>query len=180
MFTVQSRKKHLPSRKKIFGLLALVLCATMCFPAFNLYAAETLLDTDYLYLNTVIPSTSEFTLAETAATITLGTPYPIGYTFTHTGDQTVYLTITSTNGLGSQMRLKHLEVNTHIPYSMTFDYDGAGPAGQSPVVNAAQASFGGYDNGYDLQGTFVIVTPAADIYLAGDYQDTITFTFTGL
>ena len=180
MFTAESRNKHLPSRKKIFGLLVLALCATMYFSALNLYAAETLLDTDYLYLSTEIPSTSEFTLAETTAVITLGTPYPIGYTFTYTGDQTVYLTMTSTNGLGSQMRLKHLEVDTYIPYSMTFDYDGAGPTGQSPVVNAAQAPFGGYDNGYDLQGTFEIITPAAEVYLAGDYQDTITFTFTGL
>ncbi len=180
MFTAESRKKHLPPRKKIFGLLVLALCATIYFPAFNLRAAETLLDTDYLYLNTEIPSTSEFSLAETAAIITLGTPYPIGYTFTYTGDQTVYLTITSTNGIGSQMRLKHLEVDTYIPYSMTFDYDGAGPAGQTPVANTTQAPFGGYNNGYDLQGTFVIATPAADVYLAGDYQDTITFTFTGL
>lgn len=160
--------------------MVLALCATMYFSAFNLYAAETLLDTDYLYLNTEIPSTSEFILAESAANITLGTNYPIGYTFTSNAGQTVYLTLTSTNGLGSQMRLKHLEVDTYIPYSMTFDYDGAGPAGQSPVVNAAQAPFGGYDNGYDLQGTFEIITPAAEAYLAGDYQDTITFTFTGL
>ena len=180
MITVHGRQKHLPSWKKIFGLAVLTLCATMYFPAFTLHAAETLLDSDYLYLNTDIPIISEFTIAETAVIITLGTPYPIGYTFTSNGDQNIYLSVSSANGLGSQMRLKHLEVDVYIPYSMTFDFDGAGPAGQTPIANATQVPFDGYDNGYNLQGTFVIVTPAAELYLAGDYQDTITFTFTGL
>jgi len=148
--------------------------------------AETMLHYDYLYLNTTIESNSSFIIngadANNNVALTLGEPSPpLSYTFTYTGTNIVSITISSANALGAQMRLKHLEADAFIPYGMRFDYDGQGPASPQAVSSGIAGDLVKYNGVYEnLQGSIEFITPADDIYLAGDYKDTITFSFTGI
>lgn len=166
--------------------LLVIVLAVLCMHSFSLFAVETLLSTDYLYLNTTIEANSYFVIngadAENNVALTLGEPSPpLSYTFNYTGTNTVSVTITSSNPDGTQMRLKHLEADAYIPYVMKLDYDGNGPMQLQTVVHGLLTDLVTYTDSYDnVQGTIVFETPTDDSYLAGDYKDTITFSFTGI
>lgn len=170
-----------PARKKLVLFLVFLLIATL-----SPVAAETTLHYDYLYLNTTIESTSNFIIngadANNNVALTLGSPSPpISYTFTYTGTNAVFIKISSANALGTQMRLKHLDADAFIPYEMRFDYDGQGLQTPQTVVSGVERELVKYNNTYEnLQGAIQFITPSDEIYLAGDYKDTITFSFTGI
>ncbi|MDD3823849.1 MAG: hypothetical protein PHR90_07025 [Sphaerochaetaceae bacterium] len=174
------------SKAQTSGRLAVILIIMiLLFGVSGLYA-ETLLSTDYLYLNTNIPSNSSFIIngadPDNNVVLTLGQPSPpLSYVFTYTGTNIVSITITSSNGTGSQMRLKHLEADAYIPYQMKFDYDGQGLLPAETVVNGTARDLVKYNGNYnELSGGIQFITPSDDSYLAGDYKDTITFSFVGI
>ncbi len=158
-------------RKSSF-ILVLVFLFGFIFKAFPLAGPVELI------LNTAVPSVNEFIILENSpVALTLGTPKSIGYTYQ--GSSQIYLTITSSNpSPQNQTRMKHTELAYYIPYNMTFDYDGAGPQGQTTVYSGFKKILGGFNSGYNLAGTFVLTTAGSENYLEGDYVDTITFTFT--
>lgn len=172
--------------KKQSSLMLLMVGVLLIINTFNIHAAETLLSTDYLYLNTNIPANSSFVIngadPDNNIVLTLGqSSPPLSYTFTYTGTNTVSITITSTNGSGSQMRLKHLEADAYIPYEMKFDYDGPGVLQPESVINGVARDLVKYEDSYNaVQGDIQFITPSDDSYLAGDYKDTITFSFVGI
>ena len=90
------------------------------------------------------------------------------------------LTISSQNATSSGvMRLKHQTVGTeYMTYQMFFDYAGTGAPNESPVTNLIPRMMEGFNDGYDLNGTFSFLVPDDATALAGSYSDTITFTFT--
>lgn len=172
MNKIETQRRQFPYRRKKTFLCLLVFLFGVLFEVFSLAGPVELI------LNTVIPSTSEFMILEPSPVgLTLGTPKTVGYTYN--GNSLIYLTITSSNPSGTnQMRMKHTELAYYIPYTMTLDYDGMGSEGQTPVHNNFKRLLGGFNNGYDLTGTFVITTAGSENYLEGDYADTITFTLT--
>lgn len=140
----------------------------LCAPVASVFALAAPVE---LELNTIIPTTGEFIInAASPVEITIGEIKIIGYTYT--GNQLAKLTITSAHASGTQMRMKHLDADAYIPYAMTCDY---GNGFQSPVTHGTAHNLEGFDGEYDIAGTFRISTDDTGMYLAGDYQDTITF-----
>jgi len=168
----EEQHQHISSRKNKFSLFVLVFIFGVLFAAFPIAGPVELI------LNTVVTSINEFIILDPSPVeLTLGTPKSVGYTYQ--GNTEIDLTITSSNpSPANQMRMKHTEEAYFIPYTMTFDYDGGGPQGQTVVYSGFKKALGGFNDGYDLTGTFVITTAGSENYLEGDYADTITFTFT--
>ncbi|MDD4220570.1 MAG: hypothetical protein PHR10_10370 [Sphaerochaetaceae bacterium] len=168
------QRRHIYFRRKITLFCIAVFLFGVLFRAFPLAGPVELL------LNTIVPAGNIFEITEPSPIgLTLGGSRSVGYTYT--GNSQLYLTITSANpSTTNQMRMKEIGSNYYIPYTMTFDYDGAGPGAQTAVYHGFKKMMGGYDNnnGYNLVGTFVITTQSSDNYLEGDYADTITFAFT--
>jgi hypothetical protein len=76
------------------------------------------------------------------------------------------------------MNLVHTEVReATIPYTMAFDYDGAGPQGYTAVVSGVPAPLVDTGGVYNLSGNFTI-TVQDGFYLEGEYADTLTFAVT--
>ncbi len=157
--------------------IALVV-STLCIVATMAFA---LADPVNLVLNTIVAPYSTLTLFPETNPLVLvvtenGASKTVGYTFE--GNELVNITITSLHGQLSTFRLKHDTAEaTYMPYGITFDYDGAGPAGQTQVTHGQPAELIDTNGIYDLTGTFVIQIPAG-FYMDGTYSDTITFAIT--
>jgi len=143
--------------------------------------AFALADPVNLVLNTTIAPYSTLTLFPETSPLVLevtetGASKSVNYTFE--GNQLVDLTITSLHGQLNTFRLKHDTAEaTYMPYGITFDYDGAGPEGQTQVPYGENKPLQDTDGVYNLAGTFVITIPAG-FYMEGTYSDTITFAIT--
>jgi hypothetical protein len=152
-------------KKLLMGLIALTLVASLAFA---------LASPVNLVLNTVIVPFSSLTIngGNSTVVVTVGGTTPIPYLYS--GNELVNLTITSAGG----MNLVHTEVReATIPYTMAFDYDGAGPQGYTAVVSGVPAPLVDTGGVYNLSGNFTI-TVQDGFYLEGEYADTLTFAVT--
>jgi len=128
-----------------------------------------------LHLNTIIESVSEFTILESSpVSITLGTTKNVGYTLE--GNQLVTMTITSENVSGTQMRMKHTDLEGYyIPYTLKFDYGNGSKVAVTPGIAVNMTGFDSTD-GYDINSTMQIITAEDDTLAEGEYVDTLTFS----
>lgn len=162
-----------------FFLCILLLFVTVA-PLYAVTPTGTL-HTEMLQLNTSIQADSNFAILESSPfVILLGAENRetnrASYTFE--ANAPMSLTITSENADLSTMRLQHTEIpEAYIPYTMYFDYAGLGASNETQVQNGVITTMEGFDIGYDILGTFSIVAPDDGMALAGDYVDTITFSF---
>lgn len=127
-----------------------------------------------IVLSTVIAPFSSLTInaGNPTVLVTIGQTTTIPYLYS--GNELVNITITSAGG----MNLVHTEVSeATIPYTMEFDYDGAGNLPFAPVTNGVAAPLVDTNGVYNLSGNFKI-TVEDGLYLEGEYADTITFSIT--
>ena len=152
------------------AVLLLILVSTT-----SMHAVATL-QTEVLQLNTTILADSVFEFQATSPYIVeIGTRQRISYHFL--SNIPMALTITSENSpvAGTQMKMVHTEVpSAFLPYNMYFDYAGTGVQNEQLVTNGLASPM----EGLELDGTFSILVPESETALAGDYRDTITFSFT--
>jgi hypothetical protein len=143
--------------------------------------AFALADPVNLVLNTTIAPHSTLTLFPETSPLVLevtetGASKSVGYTFV--GNELVDLTITSLHGELNTFRLKHDTAEaTYMPYGILFDYDGAGPGGETSVTYGQSTALQDTDGVYDLTGTFTIQILPGN-YAEGTYSDTVTFSIT--
>jgi hypothetical protein len=139
------------------------------------------LQEEVLVLGTTVLAESEFTITgPTEMTIIPGVSRENNRnTYTFVANTEMSLTITSANAsAGGTMRMQHIEVpEAYMTYRMYFDFSGLGALGETLVLQGAPVSMGGFDNGYDIAGTFSFETVDDELALEGDYRDTITFSF---
>ena len=152
-------------KKVLLVLITLTLVASLAFA---------LASPVNIVLNTVIAPVSSLTIngGNSTVVVTIGQTTTIPYLYS--GNELVNITITSAGG----MNLVHTEVpEATIPYTMEFDYDGAGPQAYAAVSNGVAAELVDTHGVYNLSGNFT-VTVVDGFYLAGEYADTITFSVT--
>ena len=152
-------------KKLLTVVIALALVGSFVFA---------LADPVYIVLNTVIAPFSSLTIngGNPTVVVTIGQTSTIPYLYS--GNELVDITITSAGG----MNLVHTEVpEATIPYTMEFDYDGAGPLEHSAVTNGTPAPLVDTNGVYNLSGSFKVAVEDG-FYLAGEYADIITFAIT--
>lgn len=175
MKTGKSAQKSYRNIRTYLIILLLTLFATLPVTAEQLHS-------DILTLRTNVVAEITFEMLQPSpVSIVLGDRDNSRFNYNFQANAITYLTISSANYSGSTMRLKHsdIDVEAYIPYQMFFDYDGdAAPGGETLVQENIAQEMGGYNNGYDISGTFSFLTYDYDIALAGDYVDEITFSFT--
>jgi len=163
------------STRELLTRVALAVLVIVMLGASPL-TAETTLQTEMLQLNTTILADSVFEFqAASPYLVEIGTRQRISYHFS--SNSPMKLTITSDNSpvVGSQMKMVHESVSSaFLPYYMYFDYAGTGPQNEQLVENGVATSM----ESLELDGTFSILVPENETALAGDYSDTITFSFT--
>lgn len=158
-------KKYIVSKVIILSLFALISTS-------QIFALAPPVE---LHLNTIIESVSEFTILEASpVSITLGTVKEVAYTLT--GNQEVTMTITSTNVTGTQMRMKHTELEGYyIPYTLKFDYGSGTKVAVTPGVAVNMTGFSS-SSGYDINSSMQIITVEDAALAEGEYVDTLTFS----
>ncbi len=163
------------SKPNQLRILVTVVLLLIVMNTTNIHAVATL-QTEVLQLNTTILADSVFEFqAASPYIVEIGSRQRITYHFL--SNIPMALTITSENSpvSGTQMKMVHTEVSSaFLPYNMYFDYAGIGAQNEQLVTNGVATTM----EGLELNGTFSILVPESETALAGDYRDTITFSFT--
>lgn len=148
----------------------------------TLFAATTL-NTEYLYLNTLIEADAVFELRHQNSSdsitervyLTPGEALKLNYYFNYTGAENVSISITSNNGSGNTWRLKHTTSNKYIPYTVKFD---SGSEGLQIVNNGVVKQIAKQSGSYSNISRSIEFFVAESEYFSGEYRDTVTFHLT--
>lgn len=166
-----TQKHPNPRLRLFFSVLACIIILT----PFSLFAAPPqnsdpiYMDSEILTLNsTILAETTFQIIGPSTVDLTLGTPHTGQYTYESNAE--IFLTIESGHNDGTIMRLKHESAEAFINYLMSFDY---GDGILQPVDHGIPRLM----QGFAINGSFEILAPEDEMALAGNYSDTITFSF---
>lgn len=151
----------------IFGIALFVSFTLAAAPPQN--SDPIYMDSEILTLNsTILAETTFQIIGPSTIDLILGTTHTGQYTYESNAE--IYLTIASEHNEGTTMRLKHESAEAFITYLMSFDY---GDGILQPVDHGIPKPM----QGLEINGSFEILAPEDEMALAGNYSDTITFTF---
>jgi hypothetical protein len=140
------------------------------------------LHTRILELNSTVLAESTFEiLAESPFAVQMGNDRSLNRVqYRLIANSELQLTISSESSpIGGPLRLAHTTVEgEYIPYQMFFDYAGLGAQNELEVNPDTPKIMENFNQGYDITGSFSFLVPDSETALAGQYQDTITFSFT--
>ncbi len=166
-------------RLRIAGITVLLLVLTL---GRTFAAIPESLHTRILELNSTVLAESTFEiLAESPFAVQMGNDRSVNrVAYRLIANSELQLTVTSESSpIGGPLRLAHTSVEgEYIPYQMFFDYAGLGIQNEVAVIVNTPKLMEGFNQGYDITGSFSFLVPDDETALAGQYEDTITFSFT--